>query len=43
VEQILVTAGEEEVLVDGIREFVEKLSKFCSFSFLSLFYLFGLV
>ena len=41
VEQILVTAGEEEVLVDGIREFVEKFSKFCSFPFFSLILLFG--
>jgi acetyl esterase/lipase len=40
VEQILVTAGEEEVLVDGIREFVEKLSKFSSFSFLSFLFTF---
>ena len=41
VEQVLVTAGEEEVLVDGIREFVEKFSKFFSFSFLSIILLFG--
>jgi acetyl esterase/lipase len=30
--EILVTAGEEEVLLDGIRGFVEKLSEFFFFS-----------